>query len=211
MPDRTLVFACEPQPIVVEALRRILSDSDEFGFAGAAAALPEALDPVRRSRPHILLIDNSYGMDSIEPFVTSVLSSAPECRAVLWVAEREDPDWVRALQAGVRAVLLKTRPVGVLLQCLRSVAGGHVWVSDTLPGRRSVPQREVSERLTPREREVVEGVCRGLKNREIAAELGISAGTVKVHMTHLFEKTGAADRAELASMALRLLAPGDWP
>jgi two-component system nitrate/nitrite response regulator NarL len=115
-------------------------------------------------------------------------------------------DCFRALQLGARGILKKTLPVESLVECLRAVGRGDVWIEGTLSDqvvgaldRRSAP------RLTPREKEIVHHVCAGLKNKEIAEALRITAGTVKVHLMHIFEKTGVKDRFELAVHGRRML------
>ncbi len=66
-------------------------------------------------------------------------------------------------------------------------------------------ERKLNPRLTPREREIVTCLCQGMRNKQIAAELSITPGTVKVHLMHIFEKTGVKDRFELAVQARKLL------
>jgi DNA-binding NarL/FixJ family response regulator len=125
---------------------------------------------------------------------------------VLWVNDLAEVDCFRALQLGARGILKKTVPIAEVLECLRSVGNGNVWIESSLSGdamgtldRRSTP------RLTPREKEIVHHVCAGLKNKEIAEALAITPGTVKVHLMHIFEKTGVKDRFELAVLGRRLL------
>jgi DNA-binding NarL/FixJ family response regulator len=99
----------------------------------------------------------------------------------------------------------KTAPVERLLECLRGVAEGQIWLEDTNAERLRKQQRRTLPRMTPRERQIVELVCRGLKNKEIAAELSITPGTVKVHLMHIFEKAGVKDRFQLALQGRQLL------
>jgi DNA-binding NarL/FixJ family response regulator len=80
---------------------------------------------------------------------------------------------------------------------MREVAAGKIWMEDSSQIVGFLQRRQTS-RLTPREREVVRLVCQGLKNKQIAANLGITPGTVKVHLMHIFEKTGLKDRFALA-------------
>jgi len=80
-----------------------------------------------------------------------------------------------------------------------------VWIENSLPDPAAPSDRRVAPRLTPREKEIVHYVCGGLKNKEIAGALSITPGTVKVHLMHIFEKTGVRDRFELAVHGRRLL------
>jgi len=200
------VFACESQPIVVEGLIRVLDSCEDLRFAGSTSNLSEALEAVREHRPDILLVDQSAGLKVVFQFVSDAKNTSGQCQPVLWVNDLAEVDCFRALQLGARGILKKTAPVTDVLECLRSVGQGNVWIESSLSGdtmgnmdRRSAP------RLTPREKEIVHHVCGGLKNKEIAEALTITPGTVKVHLMHIFEKTGVKDRFELAVLGRRLL------
>ena len=204
--NRLTVFACESQPIVLEGLAKVLAASDDLEYVGAASGLSDALDALRRQQPKIILIGQTAGLKVVFQFISDVRNTSSSCQPVLWVNDLAEIDCFRALQLGARGILKKTLPVESLLDCLRSVGRGDVWIegslSDQVVGaldRRSAP------RLTPREKEIVHHVCGGLKNKEIAEALHITAGTVKVHLMHIFEKTGVKDRFELAVHGRRML------
>jgi DNA-binding NarL/FixJ family response regulator len=200
------VFACESQPIVVEGLIRVLDGCEDLQFAGSTSNLSEALEALREQHPDILLVDQSAGLKVVFQFISDAKSTSARCQPVLWVNDLAEVDCFRALQLGARGILKKTVPIAEVLECLRSVGNGNVWIESSLSGdamgtldRRSTP------RLTPREKEIVHHVCAGLKNKEIAEALAITPGTVKVHLMHIFEKTGVKDRFELAVLGRRLL------
>ena len=200
------VFACEPQPIVLEGLARVLASCDDIEMAGAAPTLREALEALRTHRPDVLLVDQSAGLKIVLQFIADVRGTWPHCQPVLWVNELAEIDCFRALQLGARGILKKTFPVPTLLECLRTVGRGGVWIENSLPDPAlGGGERRTTPRLTPRERDIVHHVCGGLKNKEIADALSITAGTVKVHLMHIFEKTGVKDRFELAVCGRRLL------
>lgn len=200
------VFACESQPIVVAGLEKVLAGCEDLEFAGSTKGLSDSLDALRQQHPDIILIDQSAGLKVVFQFISDVKSTSARCQPVLWVNDLAEIDCFRALQLGARGILKKTLPVESLLECLRSVGSGGVWIENSLPDhtngngdRRSAP------RLTPREREIVHHVCGGMKNKEIAEALSITPGTVKVHLMHIFEKTGVKDRFELAVHGRRML------
>ena len=115
-----------------------------------------------------------------------------------------DVESFRALQAGARGIMRKTAPAAVLNQCLRAVSDNELW-TETLHNLKDSELDQPRRRpLTPREQEVASLVAKGMKNREIAEALGIATGTVKIHLMHIFEKTGIRDRFELALQGLRL-------
>jgi DNA-binding NarL/FixJ family response regulator len=113
------------------------------------------------------------------------------------VVDLPEMDAFRALQMGARGIVKKTMPTATLLECLREVGAGQIWMQESEQVADFL-QRKDASRLTPREKEVVRLICRGLRNKQIAENLHITAGTVKVHLMHIFEKTGLKDRLALA-------------
>jgi two-component system, NarL family, nitrate/nitrite response regulator NarL len=212
------VFACEAQPIVLEGLARVLEQDGDFEYMGAAGSLSDALDAVREQQPDIVLVDQSAGLKQIFQFVSDAKSIRPRCYSILWIHELAEIDCFRALQLGARGILKKSAGIAAIRTCLRAVSQGEVWIENSLSDPSlSALDRRSAPRLTPREKDIVQHVCSGLKNKEIAEALAITAGTVKVHLMHIFEKTGVKDRFELAVQGRRLLgtervqeaAPGD--
>lgn len=199
------VFACESQPIVVEGLEKVLNASGEFNYVGSVANLSEALDAARHISPDIILVDHTAGLKTVFQFISDIKSTSPNCRPVLWVNEMAETDCFRALQMGARGVLKKTQPVESVTDCLRAVSQGDVWMEGSTEAADHALERRSAPRLTPRERDIVKHVCAGLKNKEIAQALSITAGTVKVHLMHIFEKTGVKDRFELAIHGRKLV------
>lgn len=192
------IFACEPQPIVVEGLERVLATAPDLSFAGSRQTVSDALDAVRTVDPDIVLIDQGAGLKTALQLISDLRLLAPRIRPILWTHDLAEVESFRVLQMGARGVLRKNTPVSTLIECLRSVGAGNVWIENPPVPASEFPSRRVAPRLTPREREIVHYVCRGLKNKEIAESLSITPGTVKVHLMHIFEKTGVKDRFELA-------------
>ncbi len=204
--NQVRVFACEAQPIVLEGLSKVLGETPELDYLGSTSSLNEALDFVRQHHPDVLLVDQSAGLKLVFQFVSDVKSTWPRCQPVLWVNDLAEVDCFRALQLGARGILKKTVPVSAMLECLRAVSHGDVWIESSLSDHAvGSMDRRNTPRLTPREREIVHHVCVGLKNKEIAEALAITPGTVKVHLMHIFEKTGVKDRFELAVHGRRML------
>lgn len=201
----TTVFAYESQPIVVEGLEKVLHQSGDIQLMGATSSLAEALSGVRDRRPDVMLVDESAGLKLVFQLIADAKNAWPRCQVVLWVNELAETDCFRALQIGARGVLKKTLPATSVVECVRSVAEGNVWIEGSVSNGLPTFERRGVPRLTPREREIVKHICEGLKNKEIAAALSITAGTVKVHLMHIFEKTGVKDRFELAVHGRRLL------
>jgi len=196
------VFACESQPIIIEGLRLTLEASEDLMLAGAAHP-DQALPAIADIQPDVVLVSAAEPPDDIFGFLKQLREICPTARPVLWVQQPEAVDSGRARELGVRAILRKSLPAGALLSCLAAVGRGGTWTeaagSANVGGARGLP------RLTPRERQILRLLCQGLKNRQIAEALAIAPGTVKVHLMHIFEKTGARNRYELAVGARRLI------
>jgi DNA-binding NarL/FixJ family response regulator len=203
--DHLKIIACESQPIVVEGLEKVLSACEDLVFLGSVMRLADALEAVRQHQPDLILIDQGTGLKTVFQFISDVKSTWGRCQPILWVNDLAEVDCFRALQLGARGIIKKSLPVESLRECLRTVGRGDVWIENSMPDAGAIPDRRAAPRLTPREREIVHHVCGGLKNKEIASALSITPGTVKVHLMHIFEKTGVRDRFELAVHGRRLL------
>ena len=203
--SRVSVFACESQPIVLEGLAKVLSSSEDFDYVGSASTLSDAFAAVRQIQPDIVLLDHSAGLKAVFEFIADAKNAAGNCQAVLWVHDLADVDCFRALRCGARGILKKTFPITALMDCLRAVGRGDVWIEGSPEPPTEGADRRSAPRLTPREKQIVQQICEGQKNKEIAQALSITAGTVKVHLMHIFEKTGVKDRFELAIQGRKLL------
>jgi DNA-binding NarL/FixJ family response regulator len=202
------IYACESQPIVVEGLRRVLDTSEDLQLVGSSSSPAEGLDALRQLQPDVVMVDQSQGLKASLQFITDVKSVSPRSQPVLWVNELAEVECFRALQIGARGVLKKSLPVSFLMDCVRAVSHGNIWIENSVSTQVvGFLNRKTTPRLTPREREIVRYVCKGMRNKEIAEALTITPGTVKVHLMHIFEKTGVKDRFELAVHGRKLLGP----
>lgn len=202
------IFACDSQPIVLEGLQRVLEPVTEVQIVGSGTSVLDVLPEIRRLEPQIVLLDQPGGLKMLFRFLSDIKAAVPRTYPILWVSELAEVECFRALQLGARGILKKTLPVTAILDCIRGVAKGQIWMEPTAPSQSGFQNRRQAPRLTPREMEIVRCLCRGLRNKEIAQELSITAGTVKVHLMHIFEKTGVKDRFELAVQGRKLLGIG---
>jgi len=122
--------------------------------------------------------------------------------AVIWGTELSPAESLRFLQLGCAGIVGKSAPLAKLVECLRAVAAGATWIEEEAPAS---PEHSASMpcALTARELQVRELVKHGMKNKEIAITLGIRTGTVKIHLRHIFKKTGIFGRYGLALAALK--------
>jgi two-component system, NarL family, nitrate/nitrite response regulator NarL len=194
---------------MVEGLRKALADYDDLRFAGSVPNNNDALETLCRARPDVALIDLSGGLTRALRLVGGLKNASDRSHAVLWVVDLPEGDALRALQMGVRGIVKKTLPVEKLVECLREVGAGKIWTDESEPVIEFLRGKE-SARLTPREKQIVALICRGMKNKQIAENLHITPGTVKVHLMHIFEKTGLKHRLALAVHGRELIGPERW-
>jgi DNA-binding NarL/FixJ family response regulator len=197
------VLICDSQPVAIEGLRWLLENSGDLRFAGAVCALDRALELARVLQPAAVILDKALGltavMDWLRQAAAAGLSSAP----IVWGAGINEPEALRLLQAGARGILRRTAESDSMLTCLRAVTSGNTWMEDGIFGDANILMQPRRSHLTARELQIAELVERGLRNRDIARTLGIQTGTVKIHLKHIFEKTGVRGRYGLALTGLR--------
>ena len=198
------VCLSDPQPIVQEGLKSVLAACEDLEFISAVASLEEASLEIERRRPTIVVADRGFGMHKLIEWVERVSRNSPQTEVVVWAAAISDVECFRVLRAGARGIARKTSPTSALLECLRQVSRKRLWTENLFLSKDSPLARTRNRPLTPREQEVAALVTKGLKNREIAETLHIATGTVKIHLMHIFEKTGIRDRFELALHGLRI-------
>ncbi|PYT14534.1 MAG: hypothetical protein DMG59_17085 [Acidobacteria bacterium] len=202
------ISICDTQPVTAEGIRNLLDACPDLQFLEMTDSLPQALELVRRTPPDVLILDKAFGIQAILEWLTQL--RAEEMKAaglrttiVVWGISVTEAEALRFLQAGARGILRKTATVPVVLACLRTVALGRSWMEDCVFRDSARSDRYPRSQLTGREQQVLELVEQGFKNKEIATELGIRPGTVKIHLKHIFEKTGVRGRYGLALSGLK--------
>ena len=201
------VYLCESKPIVVEGLIRVASSSELFHLCGHSGDIQDAFPEIENLRPDIILIGGAANGRTLPNVIPKLASIAPASKIVLWPdTELAANETVRCLQMGAVGVLRKSAPVAQMLDCLSRVAKGEIWLERSLDSLDAGNEERIRlPRITRRERDIIEHLCRGLKNKEIAQALAITPGTVKTHLMHVFEKTGMKDRFQLALHGRQLL------
>ncbi len=201
------VYLCEAKPIVVEGLIRVASFGELFHLCGHSGDVVDSFPEIENLHPDIILLGGPGPGRTLPNIIPKLLSISPASKIVLWPdAELAANETVRCLQMGAVGILRKSAPVSQMLDCLSRVAKGEIWLERSLESLDSGNEERVRlPRITRRERDIIEHLCRGLKNKEIAEALAITPGTVKTHLMHVFEKTGMKDRFQLALHGRQLL------
>lgn len=190
---------CDPQPLIIEGIRSVLRESEDLEIIIATTEIDKLCAHIQRSPTEILLIDKVFCEGSFSPWMQEF---SPLTGVIAWGTEISESEALHMLQSGIRGVLRKSATPETLMRCLTTIALGHSWIEDFVL-RASVRGHHQHTTLTPREQQVVGLVEQGLSNRDIAGKLGIQPGTVKIHLKHIFEKTGVRGRYGLALTELK--------
>jgi Response regulator containing a CheY-like receiver domain and an HTH DNA-binding domain len=195
------VGICDTQPMTIEGLQSLLSGSEDLRMIGSATNLFSGLELVQQHNPSIVVIDKAFGLPAIMDWLANLRSTGTA--SVVWGVSMNEAEALRIMQAGAQGVMRKTADPTTVLACLRTVGEGKTWMEESLLGDNERSVRHTRSNLTPREQQVVELVEQGLKNKDIGLNMGIRPGTVKIHLKHIFEKTGIRGRYGLALSGLR--------
>ncbi|NUQ18270.1 MAG: response regulator transcription factor [Sphingomonas sp.] len=202
----TRVLIADDHPMIAAALDVLLRGSD-YELVGRARSGTDALAQVQRVKPDLLLLDvnmpDGSGLDVLKQLRESRKAPA----VVLLTAGMDDPQLLTASALEAEGMVLKTSDPALLLECMERVRSGQTCIDPEIAERIQVAKEKASRApsLTPRERELIELVRQGLRNRDIAAQLGVTEGTVKVYLHAIFDKVGVDNRTELAMRAGELL------
>ncbi|MFA0813282.1 response regulator [Microbulbifer epialgicus] len=206
------VMVVDDQALVRRGFALILNNEPDIKVAAEAATGIEAIEAARTHQPDIILMDiRMPEMDGLEATARILEASDATCRVIILTTFDPDEYVFRALRAGASGFVLKDIPPEALVQAVRTVAEGGAMLA---PG---ITQRLISqfaqklgagrnraerlERLTTREREVLEAIAAGKSNAEIAEALFIGPATVKTHVSSLLSKLGLRDRAQAVVFA----------
>jgi len=207
-PTKKIVSICETQPLTVHGLQHLLETTEDLAFGSAHASPAEWMLSAGADRTDVLIIDKGLGAKTVLDALNQLPAEHGQNRStvpavVVWGMSVTEAEALRFLQSGAKGIIRKSADTPTVLACLRAVSQGRSWMQDSVFRESSALETQVRTDLTPREHQVMELVEQGFKNREIAQELGIRPGTVKIHLKHIFEKTGVRGRHGLALNGLR--------
>lgn len=197
------VAVFDTEPIAIEGLRSLLQSEEELRVVAAGTSLLDGFDSIRELRPAITILDKAFGLHAVLDLLKMLRAPEVGTAVIVWGSSFTESETLRLLQAGASGVVRKTASLATLIRCLRTVSSHETWMEEAILADGDWPLKPQRTALTARELEVVELVERGMKNRDIAATLGIRTGTVKIHLKHIFEKTGIRGRYGLALSGLK--------
>lgn len=198
---RIRVLCVDDHPVVREGLTRRIAIERDMTVVGTAATGEEALKVFEAHQPDITLMDlNLPGMGGLETIV-ALQRRFPLARIIVLTMYDGDEDIHRALLAGAAAYVLKTTVSDELIDVIRQVHEGARPMSSDVAAQLSA--RSIAPKVTPREKQVLQLMAGGLRNKEIAAALGIAEDTVEVHAKKIFTKLTVRDRTAAVTVALK--------
>jgi two-component system, NarL family, nitrate/nitrite response regulator NarL len=206
------VMIADNQQLSLYGLRSAVADQADITILAECENEDRLLDEIRQHSPDVLLVSAEIlrdELDALEQLVTEI----DETRVIV-VTSSKDPEFLEgALRCGAKGVFQREWPVQQIPMAIRKVTNGGMWleqgaaerVLEQILAKRKEPDNNESRiaSLTPREREVVDLVCEGLRNKEIADRIHISLPTVTHHLTSIYNKLGVADRTALVIYAAR--------
>ncbi|WP_237251684.1 response regulator [Thioalkalivibrio nitratireducens] len=202
------VVVADARPIVLEGLNALISSQPDMRVVARCERGGEALEAIRERRPDIAIVDLALPDQDGLALLRVLREQALPTRCVLFADALNDEQAVEATRLQVEGIVLKDMPTRLLLQCIRKVHDGGRWletqsmtrVVDRLQ-RQEAQRSDLLGRLSPRELDVTRHVVAGLNNKDIAEELSLSVGTIKIHLHNIYEKLGIRSRLQLAAYA----------
>ncbi len=205
------ILIADDHDVVRDGLRLILESEDDFEVVGEAANGAEAVQLCNELQPQVVLMDlRMPGMDGLTA-IKHIRQQQPDINIVILTTYNEDALMIEGLRSGARSYLLKDTKRQVLFDTLRAAARGESLLSPDVIARVVAQSGGVTAAaskslaseiaLTDREQEVLIGVARGERSKEIAARLGITERTVKAHLASIYNKFGVDSRAAAIAVA----------
>jgi two-component system nitrate/nitrite response regulator NarP len=201
------ILLADDHPMIRTALEVLLRDSD-YDLVGMAGSADETLAEMAKLRPDVLLLDLQMPGGGGMEVLRRLAAAESTIRVIMLTAAIDDASLMEAKALKVRGIVLKNSDPAYLMECLDQVRHGRRWFDPELVQRAKVLESRgggSKVQLAPRERQLIGFVRSGLRNREIAEQLGVTEGTVKTYLHTIFEKLQISNRTELAIRAEEFL------
>lgn len=207
-PPSTVVLA-DDHPLLLRGLRDIVAAEPDFSVVGVANDGQEALTLIQAIRPQLAVLDLAMPVLDGLKVLKAISHDVSFPRVVILTALISDQQVLEAVTSGVWGLLLKESAPETLVDCLRAVVMGKRQLPEAMVQRAIARnaaigsrQRKLNELLTARERDIAMLVCEGQPNSAIAEALGLSPGTVRIHLHNIYIKLDIRNRTSLAALVL---------
>ncbi len=194
----TSIVLVDDQKVVRNGLKSLLESVNDFRVVGEASDGQEAVKLIKEMAPDIVIAEFSLRGLSGRELIWKISQVSPKTSVIIFSLETSEDHVLEAMRAGAKAYVLKEANLEELMQAVRQVVTGHHYLSpplldlaiDAFMQKRRAPAPDAYEKLTTREREVLQLAAQGLSNAEIAHRLFISSRTVEIHLANLLRKLG---------------------
>jgi DNA-binding NarL/FixJ family response regulator len=204
--DAIRVIVADSEPIFRVGVRKIFAVEDDIRIVAQVESAPNALTAVGRYATDLILIEGGLS-DSPRELVSSLLAVSPSLKIILVMIEPTEEDTVEFLRRGVRGIVRRSIGPDLLIKCIRKVYLGETWLDNqgvnwvieayrAQASQLTQPRNRI--RLSPKEIQIIAGVTQGLRNKDIAQEVGTTEQVVKNYLRKVYDKLGVSDRLELA-------------
>lgn len=203
----TDVLLVDDHPVVREGVAGVLKTDPDINIVAEAGNADEAFAALKCHAPDVVMIDVRLpGLDGID-CCGSIVTSHPRTRVIVLTRFANESVMLRAFTAGARGFVVKESEPAIFRQAVRSVVSGGIFLDPSVTGKLIAIATKGRKAkgpygLTIQQMRVLELLPKGLSNREIGKELGISDQTVKTHLRHAMRKIQAADRSEAAAIVI---------
>jgi len=202
------LVVADPHPVYLLGMERLLGAEPEINLLAMCGSAEETIQAVRQHQPDLLILDIGFRDRSGLELVRDLRQENLPVKVIILAGLLDDEQTIETLRLGVQGVLLKNMPTRMLIQCIHNVYAGGQWMEKQSLGhafekmlRREAGARRLATILTDRETEVMCLVAKGLSNRQIASQLTVGEGTVKVHVHNIYAKLGVSNRVDLTLYA----------
>jgi DNA-binding NarL/FixJ family response regulator len=204
--DAIRIIVADSEPIFRVGLRKIVAIEDDIRIVAQAESAENALTAVSRFDADLILFECGLS-ESLSEAVSNILTIAPSLKIVLVMIEPTEEETVELLRRGVRGIVTRSIAPDLLIRCIRKVHAGETWLDNqgvnwVIEAYRAQAAQLTSPRnrvkLSNKELQIIAGVTQGLRNKDIAQEVGTTEQVVKNYLRKVYDKLGVSDRLELA-------------
>ncbi len=200
------VIVADSEPIYRVGMRKIFALEDDIRVVAQAETVTQTVSAASKFSADVLLFESVLSPRPAE-IVSQVVGTSPELKIILIVPELTEQDTVEYLRRGVRGIVTRSISPDLLVKCIRKVASGETWLDNrgvnwvidayrAQAAQLTAPKTRV--RLSPKELWIISGVTQGLRNKDIAQDVGTTEQVVKNYLRKIYDKLGVSDRLELA-------------
>jgi len=205
-PGGIRVILADGQAIYRVGIRKIFAVEDDIRVVAQAETLPQAMAAASKIQSDVVLLELAICPNPSDA-ISEMIKRQPSAALVVLTPDLTKETTVEYLRRGVRGIVTRTITPDLLIKCVRRVATGETWLDNRgvnwlLDAYRTQAQQLISPttkaRLSEKELMIIAGVTKGLRNKEIASEVGTTEQVVKNYLRKIYDKLGVSDRLELA-------------